>query len=281
MTFKAYGPDDALCAASPAFTSPAVAVGAGGHANSGGFTSTQVGTYKWVADYSGDDTNASAASGCGGESTVVAKANVALTTKASGPVKSGSAFKDTATLTKGANPTGTITFRVYGPGDTTCATELGSSTVTVSGTGSYDSDPITLRPVGDYRWTASYSGDAVNKASSRPCNDPNEMSTVTQATPTLSTQASGPAALGEAIHDTATLPGASAPTGSVTFTAYGPDDADCSGTPAFTGSGTARLERTGHVGSVHADRGGRVPLGRLVRRRREQRGRVERVQRHR
>ena len=57
-----------------------------------------------------------------------------LTTSASGPVTVGQNIKDTATLSGvTANAGGTITFNVYGPVDTTCATVLASSTANVNG----------------------------------------------------------------------------------------------------------------------------------------------------
>lgn len=57
--------------------------------------------------------------------------------------------------------------------------------------------------------------------------------TTPKVTPGLTTKASPAITLGGAVHDTATLSGASAPTGSISFVAYGPDDTKCSRTPAF------------------------------------------------
>jgi Neocarzinostatin family len=51
---------------------------------------------------------------------------------------------------------------------------------------------------------------------------------------TLTTQASGAVALGGSIVDTATVSGSGTPTGTVTFTLFGPDDATCGGPPVFT-----------------------------------------------
>ena len=88
-------------------------------------------------------------------------------------------MKDTATLAGGqSTPTGTITFRLYGPDDATCPGSAGSFTDTKnvsSGNGAYDSENFT--PTcwpGTYRWTADYSGDANNSAPSSPCNAANE-----------------------------------------------------------------------------------------------------------
>ena len=60
-----------------------------------------------------------------------------------------------------------------------------------------------------------------------------------KATPTLSTQASPSVLLGGPVHDTATLAGGNAPTGTITFRLYGPDNATCAGAPSFTTTATA------------------------------------------
>ncbi|HEX8936541.1 MAG TPA: hypothetical protein VF788_20650, partial [Pseudonocardiaceae bacterium] len=58
------------------------------------------------------------------------------------------------------------------------------------------------------------------------------------ASPTLTTQASPDTAAGGEITDTATLAGGIAPTGTITFTLYGPDDATCGGAPIHTSNHT-------------------------------------------
>ncbi|HET9101709.1 MAG TPA: choice-of-anchor D domain-containing protein [Solirubrobacteraceae bacterium] len=81
------------------------------------------------------------------------------------------------------NPTGTVTFTVYGPGDTTC-----TGPALFTSTKAYPdpsmaffptSDPYTPPARGDYRWVASYSGDASFAASSGACTEPTEQFTVT------------------------------------------------------------------------------------------------------
>src|SRR2546421_251332 len=128
----------------------------------------------------------------------------------------GAAIHDTAHLTGGLAPlSGTISFQVFAPGDTTCQTPLtpAPTSATVSGAGNYDSGNFTTAAVGDYRWIAHYSGDANNVAVDTACNDANESSSVGKATPTLTTTASGPVTVGAAIHDTAHLSGGFAPLG--------------------------------------------------------------------
>ena len=103
----------------------------------------------------------------------------------------GNSISDTATITP-SNATGTVTFKVYGPNDATCANPpiatLGPITVV---NGSASSGPYTPAVVGTYRWIASYDSndDAHFADSTGACNDPNEQSTVVKASPTISTTA--------------------------------------------------------------------------------------------
>jgi hypothetical protein len=113
-----------------------------------------------------------------------------LTTKSSPTTHAPGNVYDTATLSSGGvNMTGTITFRLYGPNQSTCGgSVVFTSTVTVNGTGTYTSDSYQV-PVGKegvYRWIASYSGDANNAPVTGLCNDPNEATTVLAAGTTVS-----------------------------------------------------------------------------------------------
>ena len=79
----------------------------------------------------------------------------------------------TATLTGGADPTGTITFSLNGPnGPAACESPaVFSSRVQVSGDGHYSSPGFTPGKPGVYRWTVAYSGDAHNVRSGSWCTD--------------------------------------------------------------------------------------------------------------
>jgi len=130
------------------------------------------------------------------ECTIGGGVALTLTTLASANVAIGGQIHDTAFLGGGINPTGTITFGLYGPGDTTCAgPALFTSAVPVDGNGSYDSASFTALVAGTYQWVANYSGDANNAAAVTACNDPNESVLVgaalatTQVLPALSTAA--------------------------------------------------------------------------------------------
>src|SRR5271163_1580454 len=93
----------------------------------------------------------------------------------------GSSVRDVATLTGGFDLTGSITWRLYGPGDPTCSNPNAPSvTVTdVSGDGSYTSPPLTPTQAGTYHWVATYDGDANNNAVSGICSDLGEVLTIT------------------------------------------------------------------------------------------------------
>lgn len=109
-----------------------------------------------------------------------------LTTQASPAVQMGGLIHDTATLSGGVAPTGTIVFELFGPNDATCtATPAFTSTVTVAGNGSYASAGFTPISVGIYRWIATYGGDAANVASATACNDANESATISAGPPQI------------------------------------------------------------------------------------------------
>jgi hypothetical protein len=69
-----------------------------------------------------------------------------------------------------------------------------------------------------------------------PCGDGQPPEGGTLDPTTLTTTAITPQTVGHPIADVATLSGSGLhqPTGTITFNAYGPDDEDCSGEPAFT-----------------------------------------------
>ena len=115
-----------------------------------------------------------------------------------------------ATATAG----GTITFKAWGPSDTPdCSgTPVFTSTVNVNGNGNYNSGDFTPSTAGKYYWIASYSGDVNNQPSSGTCGDQGETSTIGKKTTLIGTAASSQT-IGAAIHDVATLSGATATAG--------------------------------------------------------------------
>src|SRR6202049_2555333 len=149
-----------------------------------------------------------------------------LSTQASPGTTLGGTISDTATLSGANNPIGTISFNLYDPNDATCTgAAISTSMVAVNGNGNYSSAPFLPNALGMYRWIANYSGDVNNNPVANACNAANENVVVTQATPTVVTTASASVALGGSISDSATLGGGVNPTGTITFTLFGPNNA--------------------------------------------------------
>ncbi len=215
------------------------------------FTPTSTGTYYWLAVYNGDSANSGSSNACGSagsplEVLAVTKASPTTTTQVSnsGTIAIGGSATDTATLSGGFNPTGTITFQVYGASDSVCAgSAIFVSAKPVSGNGLYVSDAFSPSGLGTYHWIASYSGDANNNAFSTGCRDTGETLIVIQASPSLSTavspptvvlQPGPPSSTAPPASDAATLAGGYSPAGTMTLNVY--STSDCSGTPLFTSS---------------------------------------------
>ena len=185
-------------------------------------TLNNAGSYFWIASYSGDANNDPVSGACGdaGETSVVATASPAISTSATNATAGGS-VSDTATLSGGTAPTGTITFQLFSDSD--CTNQVGGDdVVTVDGNGDYTSAAVTLNNAGSYFWIASYSGDANNDPVSGACGDAGETSVVATASPAISTSATN-ATAGGSVSDTATLSGGTAPTGTITFQLFSDD----------------------------------------------------------
>jgi hypothetical protein len=63
ITFNLYGPNDDNCTETPTFTTT-LPVSGNGNYGSGPFTPATAGTYRWIANYSGDNNNAPTANVC-------------------------------------------------------------------------------------------------------------------------------------------------------------------------------------------------------------------------
>ena len=243
ITFELFGPNDSTCAGTPIFTT-ATQVNGNGVYNSQSFVPTVSGTYRWVATYSGDGNNRKVGTSCGDRNEqvrIVIPATPELTSSASEAVTLGGAIHDTAHLSGGSDPTGTITFDLFGPNDDHCSGDpVFTSTVKVAGNNDYDSASFTPTKAGAYHGVVRYSGDDRNHgAGPTACGDTAEIAIVrppaiVPVTPTFSTTASVSTGLGAPIHDVAHLSGGVSPFGTITFSLFGPDDATCSGPPAFT-----------------------------------------------
>jgi hypothetical protein len=190
---------------------------------------TEVGTYTFHATYSGDSLNNGAIDNGANESVTTIKAPPMINTIPGGTVTigSGANLTDSATLSGGFNPTGTITFTLFDPSNVSVYTNV----VTVNGNGTYDTstgtNPGGFLPdtVGTYHWVASYSGDANNNSVTSGMAD--EPETVIKATPMITTVPGPTVVLGSgvALTDTATLSGGfNVPQGTITFTLFDPSN---------------------------------------------------------
>ena len=117
-------------------------------------------------------------------------------------------LKDTAYLTGGNNPTGSITFILYYNNG---STPVDQETVSVNGDASYTTPNGYLLPTGStvtgtYLWVATYSGDAYNALTS-DSNPTQERVTISPAGPAINTVAGGTVVIGSGtkLTDTASL----------------------------------------------------------------------------
>jgi hypothetical protein len=236
VSWKLYG--NGKCEGSPvASDGPVTVTGNGDYATPSGASPVPAGTYYWVASYSGDSNNKSVSSGCADEPVTVGPATPAIATTqqpASGTV--GATFKDEATISGlfGAEPEGSVSWKLYSNGKCEGEPVASDGPVTVTGNGKYTTPTgATPTPAGTYYWVATYSGDANNKSVSSGCAD--EPISVGQATPAIvTTQQPAAGTIGSTFKDEATISGLSGahPGGSVSWKLF--DNSKCEGAPVAT-----------------------------------------------
>ena len=216
---------------------------------------TSVGRYCWRAVFSGDSANGipSSSDSSATECFTVNPVTPTLSTTAGPDVNLGTAVTDSAALggtaTQPANPIinltgtggaaagGTITFKLYGPSNTsppTCgALVYTSPTVAVSGNGTYNSPAPQFVPAtaGDYHWVAVYSSNSPNTngiTHNAACTDTAEDVTVTSVPSSMTTAQTW------VPNDSATISATAGGNlaGKVFFTLY--PTANCTGTPIYS-----------------------------------------------
>jgi PEP-CTERM motif-containing protein len=178
------------------------------------------------------------------------RADTLSTTPDATNVTLGASFQtlqDSATLSGGVNPTGTITFTLLAP---PLGAVVDTETVSVNGNGTYTTPtgytlPTNVTVTGIYFWHGIYSGDGVNsQATSTP-----ETVNINPASPKISTVPGGTVILGSGgrLTDTATLSGGYFETGLLTFTLEAPDGSTVdTETVTVSGNGTYSTP-TGYV----------------------------------
>ncbi|QXC60689.1 Ig-like domain repeat protein [Aquihabitans sp. G128] len=169
----------------------------------------------------------------------------------------GGTVRADATLVGANAPTGTVTFTLYRPSDTSCFSPIFTSTRAISAAGTVSSDPfvidpfVQLSPLGTYSWKASYSGDPNNPPSIvQSCQAAGQTVQIVKTTPIVTGQATPTKANpSELVRDVATIEGLVLPSGQVTFELYPLSDTTCTGaragvTGANIGSGERRDDGT-------------------------------------
>ena len=239
-----------------------MSAGNGTYNPNAGYTPTAAGDYWWYASYNGDGNNNPATSTCGSgmSETVVAMVSPTLTASGPGTDTLGTAITTSsisAVLASGSSPTGTISFTVFGPqssAPSTCTsggTTVGTAVSVSAGNGTYNPNAgYTPTAAGDYWWYASYNGDGNNNPATSTCGSGMSESVVAMVTPTLSVAAPASGYVGTAISASsinATVSGGSAPTGTITFTVFGPQStapSTCTSGGTTVGSATAAGDST-------------------------------------
>ena len=209
------------------------------------------GSYSFQAHYAGDSNYTATDSPC--EPLTINKVTPAISTTPSAGGIVGIQIYDTANVTGGLNPTGTVTFNLYGVSDTTCSgSAIFTDTANLVG-GSATSGNYTTTAAGTYHWKATYNGDSNNNSVTSPCAD--EPVTTNKATPTLTTDIHNDAShaivtsvsAGSTVHDKASISGGLNPSGSVDFTFY--SSGDCTTGGAAAGSGIPLVSGVAHPSS--------------------------------
>ncbi len=150
--------------------------GNGSYSTPNGYTASKAGTYQWDAAYSGDSDNKAVSDiNNPNEKVTIGSASPSISTTPNTtvvPVGTCTTLTDSATLSGGVNPTGSITFTLYSPS----GSKLDTATVTVNGDGTYTTPGYSLSAsaaAGIYQWDATYNGDS-NNSKATDNNDPSE-----------------------------------------------------------------------------------------------------------
>jgi hypothetical protein len=113
----------------------------------------------------------------------VARDTPALITRASAAVPAGSQVSVAGTLA-GTQPSGNISFELFGPADESCSgTPMSTTTLLVNGNNTYRSQSVVAAQPGTYRWKASYGGDLNNDPVTSACGEPAAATLVTAPSP--------------------------------------------------------------------------------------------------
>jgi hypothetical protein len=169
VTFRIYGPVAAGCS-KPAFLN-IVTVSGNGAISSAPFVPQRPGRYSFVAVYSGDAANQGASEPCDSAAQVVQVRKRAPKVAPRARLVGRRQIAIRAHLSGAASPSGTITFRLYGPGDRHCARKPAfSGAIAVDSNGVFPLARYIATKRGEYRLSVGYSGDPRNQRFSGSCS---------------------------------------------------------------------------------------------------------------
>ncbi|MGQ0632726.1 MAG: hypothetical protein ACT4P1_17055 [Sporichthyaceae bacterium] len=211
LIFELFGPfvgpiTVADCNAFNRVFSSAVTPNAAASMLSGAATVNNPGDYYWGTRFSGDTNNDPSGQDCNAtndQKVVITGAAIPplasptiAGTATPATVEIGNPVTDSATVTGRVNPVAgaTITFRLFGPADPTCTGTPVFAPAPVAqpvGNGPVLSPSFVPNTPGEYRWTASYSGDAANNPAATACGAAGQTVTVTGLAPLSSFSCGG------------------------------------------------------------------------------------------
>src|SRR2546423_6254867 len=88
------------------------------------------------------------------------------------PATTPAGSNDSARLAGGSSPTGSVTFKLFGPADSNCGgAPFFSQRVDLAIAAAATSGGPVASAAGTYHWTASYDGDNGNNAVASGCSD--------------------------------------------------------------------------------------------------------------
>jgi len=190
------------------------------------------GVYHWVATYSGDISNNSVSSICANEAVPVLGI---VTTQNPKSACAGADLNDSATLSGGNNPKGSITFKLYGTNNCSGSVICTRGPVQVTDNGTFSTPtPCNVAAEGTYYWQACYnSTDGINPSVCSACDaEPVVIEKIPVEISTTANPTRG--CVGATLKDSAKLSGGCNPKGKITFTLYDAGDTSCTGPKIFT-----------------------------------------------
>ncbi len=222
--------NNGTCNGDPASSENLVTL-SGGAADSTPFTPAS-GSYGFKVTYSGD-THYSGATGVCEPFTIIRVTPQITTLPNPTSANVGDTLNDSATLSGGLNPTGSITFDLYRPADSECLQSVYNQVVPLSGNSAATSPGFISDISGLWHWSASYSGDGNNNPISSNCNEPVTVNKIGSVITTHIHNANHDIItgttvdVGTVVHDQAVVTDGITASGSVNFQRFSTDD--CTG----------------------------------------------------